>query len=385
MSSMSVFFKPASRLDLPGYPFVELERKASRIKASGKRLFDLSIGDPDLPPPGFVVEAVRDALNDPRSSRYPSSRGDQEVRKCIAEWVKGRFNVEIDPESQVCVLIGAKEGLAQIARAIVNPEDIVTAPEPAYPVYFRTGCRLVEGQLRTLVLDAENGYLPVLEQAAGSRLLYLNYPNNPTGAVASDSFMTELADLVDSEPGLTLAYDMAYSEVCFDKPARSILEFTKRAVEFHSLSKMANATGYRIGFAIGDPDRIAALIRVKEEVDSGAPLPMQRALQAVLSRYEGKKPPDEITAFMEIYRNRKERLTSAVKEMDYQVFNSNATFYVWFKVGDDETSFISAALDKGILLTPGSGFGVAGRGWVRASVTTSDQTIDNAIEAMKDI
>ena len=382
---MKQSFNPASRLKLPRYPFAELELKASRIKASGQQLFDLSIGDPDLPPPAFVVDAVREALNDPRSSRYPSSRGEKEVRRCIADWVKGRFNVEIDHESQVCVLIGAKEGLAQIARAVVNPGDTVAAPEPAYPVYFRAGCQFVEGRLRTLTLDAENDFLPNLIQAAGSKLLYLNYPNNPTGATAPDWFLADLADFVDSEPGLTLAYDMAYSEVCFDGHARSILEFTPRAVEFHSISKMANATGYRVGFAIGDPERIAALIRVKEEIDSGVPLPFQRALQSVLSRYDGRKPPEEISDSMEIYRQRKERLTAAIRHMGFEVFNSTATFYVWFKVGPDETSFVTAALEKGILLTPGSGFGIAGRGWVRASVTTSDQTIDSAIEAMKGI
>lgn len=377
-------FKYANRLDLPAYPFAELERKASRIKASGQPLFDLSIGDPDLPPPAFVVDAVREALRDPRSSRYPSSRGDVELRKCIAEWVKGRFNVELDPESQVCVLIGAKEGLAQIARAVVNPGDTVAAPEPAYPVYYRAGCQLVEGRLRILTLDAGKNYLPDLNQAAGSRLLYLNYPNNPTGATANDEFLANLADFLDSEPGLTLAYDMAYSEVCFDRPARSILEFTPRAVEFHSLSKMANATGYRVGFAIGDPNRIAALTRVKEEIDSGVPLPFQRALQAVLSRYSGKKPPGEISISMEIYRQRKERLTAGIRDLGFEVFNSAATFYVWFNVGKEEISFVNAALERGILLTPGSGFGTAGRGWVRASVTASDETIDNALDVMRD-
>jgi len=183
-------FKVARRLDdLPGYPFAELERKASQLRAEGKPLYDLSIGDPDLEPADFIKDAIRDSINNPKSHYYPSSVGDLDVRKTIAKWYQGRFGVEINPTNQICLLIGAKSGLSQMARAVVNPGDIVAVPDPAYPVYGRAGCRLLDGKLRTLKLKVENGFLPDLEDAQGAKLVYLNYPNNPTGAVATDVFM----------------------------------------------------------------------------------------------------------------------------------------------------------------------------------------------------
>lgn len=376
-------FKPALRLDLPGYPFAELEKQAVKIRASGKPLYDLSIGDPDLMPPDFLTQAIHSSLDEEKAHLYPSSQGDPVVRRSVARWFKGRFNVVVDPETQICILMGAKEGLAQLARAVVNPGDEVGVPDVGYPVYLRSGCRLVEGIPRKLHMDPQNGFLPDLEEARGVKLLFLNYPNNPTGAVATDEFLTSLAKFIEDDPQMTVAFDMAYGEFSFNHPARSLLEFTPNAVEFHSLSKMANATGYRVGFAIGDPERISALIRAKQEVDSGTPLPYQRGLAAVLDRYDGCNPPPDICESREIYRQRRECLIKAVDQLGMTVFRSDATFYVWFKVGTDEMPFISAALDQGVLFTPGSGFGSGGKGWVRASVTTSDDSIDGAIDAIK--
>ncbi|MDP8238991.1 MAG: aminotransferase class I/II-fold pyridoxal phosphate-dependent enzyme [Candidatus Hatepunaea meridiana] len=378
-------FKPAERLNLPGYPFAELERQATAIKASGQPLYDLSIGDPDLPPPKFVVDAVHNALDDPRSHLYPSSRGDYEVRCSVAQWFEGRFGVKLDPDKQVCIIIGAKEGLGQIARAVVNPGDIVAVPEPAYPVYSRAGCKLVDGIQLVLQLDPENGFLPDLSKVKNVKLLYLNYPNNPTGAEVTDDFLMELGKLANANPEMTLVYDMAYSEMCYNRPARSILEFTPNAIEFHSLSKMACATGYRVGFAVGDPDRIAALIRIKEEIDSGVPLPFQKALSAMLDSFKGNKPPTELLEYRRIFSNRKRMLSKALEEHGFYIFRSQATFYVWFKVGDDELPFISNMLKQGVLLTPGSGFGNAGKGWVRASVTSPDEVIQGAIEIIREV
>ncbi len=376
-------FTPAGRLDIPGYPFAELERQAAQLRSAGKPLYNLSIGDPDLDPPGFIVDAARRALDDPQAHQYPSSRGDPAVRRSVARWFQGRFGVELDPDSQVCILIGVKEGLAQLARAVVNPGDEVAVPEPGYPVYSRAGCRLVEGRERTIKLDPRRGFLPDLDQVSGVKLLFLNYPNNPTGATAPDEFLKELANLAESDPALTVAYDMAYSEMCFDRPARSLLEFTPRVVEFHSLSKMANATGYRVGFAVGDPARIAALVRAKEEVDSGPPLPFQRALAALLDSYEGPNPPPEMIETRQVYQRRKRHLTEAIASLGCDVFRSNATFYVWFRVGSDEMPFITEALAQGVILTPGSGFGAGGKGWVRASVTAPDEVIESAAQALR--
>ncbi|MFH0764825.1 MAG: aminotransferase class I/II-fold pyridoxal phosphate-dependent enzyme [Calditrichota bacterium] len=369
-------------MNLPGYPFAALERKAAELRAAGRAIYNFSIGDPDLPPPEYVVNAARIALNEPQAHLYPSSRGNLEVRRSVARWFRLRFNAEVDPSDQVCILIGAKEGLSQIARAVVNRDDIVAVPEPAYPVYARAGCRLVEGQLRVLRLDPENGFLPDLKQAEGSRLVYLNYPNNPTGASATTNFLGQAADLAESDRSLTIAYDMAYSEVYFGSSPQSLLEFTPQAVEFHSLSKMANATGYRVGFAVGEPNRIAALVRVKEEMDSGVPYPFQMALKAALDRYQTAEPPPEVKASLNVYRRRKERLTQALTALGFRVYPSDAGFYVWFQVGTDEMDFISRALDKGILFTPGRGFGESGKGWVRASVTVPDDVLEQAVDIL---
>jgi len=378
-------FKPAQRLNLPAYPFAELERKASAIRANGSRLHDLSIGDPDLPPPQFVIDAVKRALDDPASHTYPSSRGNIDVRKTIAKWFQGRFGVEVDPTSQICITIGGKEALAQFARATVNPGEVVAFPDPCYPVFRRAGTFMLDAIPKRLPLFAENGFLPKLDKIEGVKLLFVNYPNNPTGASATESFLQELAVFADNFPSSSVAYDMAYSEMTFGAPSRSLLEFTPNAVEFHSLSKMANATGYRIGFAIGEPNRIAALVRVKEEMDSGAPLPFQRALQAVLESYDGTVPPPELSANRQRYHKRKQRLESSIKKAGFQLFQTDATFYIWFKVGANELSYTNKLVENHLLLTPGSGFGEGGIGWVRASVTAPDEDIDAAAEIIERI
>ncbi len=376
---MSIF-QPADRLDLPAYPFAELERKAARIRAGGGMLTDLSIGDPDLPPPSFVVEAVKASLDDAASHTYPSSRGNREVRDSVAQWFRGRFGISIDPETEVCITIGGKEALAQFARAVVNAGETVAFPDPCYPVFRRAGTLMLDARPLRLPLDPANGFLPDISRAEEARLLFLNYPNNPTGATAPISFMKELAKFADDHPALSVAYDMAYSEMTFGTPSRSLLEFSPNVVEFHSLSKMANATGYRIGFAVGEPNRIAALVRVKEEMDSGAPLPFQRALQAVLERYDGPTPPAELIENRKIYHSRKQRLETAVKKAGFQVFETDATFYIWFRVGKSEVSYINKLVENGLLLAPGSGFGEGGIGWVRASVTKPDHDIEAAAE-----
>ena len=378
-------FQPADRLDLPGYPFAELERKASEIRAAGKPLYDLSIGDPDLPPPKYITDAVKNALNSSDAHRYPSSRGALEIRESVAHWYQGRFGVSVDPATQICLLIGAKEGLGQLARAIVNPGDVVAVPNPAYPVYGRAGCKLVAGVQRTLMLNVENGFMPSISELQGSKLVFLNYPNNPTGAETNDDFLRKIANIADNNPAMTIAFDMAYSEVYFDEPPPSLLQYTSNAIELHSLSKMANATGFRIGFAVGEPERISALRRMKEENDSGAPLPFQFALKEMLDRYNGIQPPDEVIESNSVVKRRRRIISDALTSAGYEVFKSEATFYIWFKVGGDETEFIDRAIDHGILLTPGSGFGSGGQGWVRASVTAPDEDIEKAAERLSNL
>jgi len=368
---------------MPGYPFAALERQAAALRAEGRRLFDLSIGDPDLRPPQIVLDAVHKALEASPSHRYPSSRGDAEVREAVARWYERRFGVTVDPTREVAILIGAKEGLAQLARAFVEPGDVVAYPDPGYPVYHRAGCRLVDGSPRPLLIRAEEGFIPHLDKASGARLLYLNYPHNPTGATADATFLDQLALLPEADPKLIVAYDMAYGEMTFDDPALSLLARSRRVVEFHSLSKMANATGYRIGFAVGHPDLIAGIVNVKEEIDSGAPVPFQKALAAMLDTYDHDgHPPEWMIANREIYRRRKETIATALESAGWQIFKSKATFYVWFRVGEDESRFAERALEAGVLLSPGCGFGSGGRGWMRASVTAPDEDIALAAEAL---
>jgi len=381
--SLNKEFAPARRLGMPGYPFAELERKAAALRAAGRPVFDLSIGDPDLPPPDYIVEAVRKALDEPAAHCYPSSRGDVQTRRSVARWFKNRFGVELDPASQVVILIGAKEGIAQLARAVVNPGEIVAYTEPGYPVYRRASCFMLDAIPRPISLKVESKFLPDLNAVDGAKLFYLNYPNNPTGAVAPGEFLKEVADLIVSDPSLTVAFDNAYSEMTFGEPSHSLLEFTDQAVEFHSLSKMANATGYRIGFAVGEPKRIAALVRTKEEMDSGAPLPFQRALEALLDRYEGSTPPFSLIETRRIYASRKARLAAAIHSAGHYLFESDAAFYLWYKVGEDETSYIARAVEEGLLATPGSSFGESGRGWVRLSATTSDNSIEGAAKILE--
>jgi len=376
-------FTPAKRLNLPSYPFAELERKAAELRAAGRPIYDLSIGDPDLQPPDYLIEAVRRSLAEPSAHCYPSSRGSLQTRQSVAHWFKGRFGVELDPATQIAILIGAKEGIAQIARAVVNPGEVVAYTEPGYPVYRRAACSMLDAIARPVPLTVERNFLPDLNLAVGSRLFFLNYPNNPTGAVASTAFMKEVADLAESDQGMTVAFDNAYSEMTFGTPSHSILEFTNQAVEFHSLSKMANATGYRIGFAVGEPKRIAALIRVKEEMDSGAPIPFQRALEALLDRYDGINPPTSLIETKRIYAARKARLATAIRTAGHHLFESDAAFYLWYRVGDDETAYIARAVEEGLLATPGSSFGESGRGWVRLSATTANDTIEGAAKILE--
>jgi len=234
-----------------------------------------------------------------------------------------------------------------------------------------------------LPIRIENHFLPDLGEVQNARLLFLNYPNNPTGATAPVDFMKRAAELAEDNQELTIAFDNAYSEMTFGEPSHSILEYSSQAVEFHSLSKMANATGYRVGFAVGEPNHINALVRIKEEMDSGAPLPFQRALAALLERYNGTTPPMELTIAKRIYAERKRKLADVIKKAGFQLFDSDATFYLWFRVGEDETEFTAHAIEAGVLVTPGSGFGGEGRGWIRLSATAPDDSIEQAGEILQ--
>jgi len=370
--------------NIPPYLFAGLEAKAGELKSRGVDLIDLGIADPDLAPVPVIKQALIDHLSDPDAHQYPSSAGDFAVREAIAKWFKGRFDVELDPKNEIAVVIGAKEGIANISRAFVNPGDEVGAPDPGYPVYANGAAILNDAIARKLPLLPENGFLPTLEDAVGVKLLYLNYPNNPTGAVADESFYKKTADFTESNPGTVVAWDAAYSELVFGgfKPP-SLISYTRKAVEFHSLSKMMNVTGYRIGFAVGNPEIIAGLVKVKTQIDSGAPVFIQRAMADALATYNGVNPPADAQKSHEEYGKRKRLMEDGLKSVPgvHEVYCSPATFFIWAKV-DDDVRFVEQAMEKGVILTPGSGFGDSGKGFIRAAVTAPSDRIIEAIERL---
>lgn len=378
--------KTANRLDLlPPYLFAELESKAASLRARGIDLVDLGIADPDLRPPAFLLEAVRKHLDDPDAHQYPTSRGDPDVRRAVARWFLGRFGVELDPAREIVITLGSKEGLADLARAVVDPGDRVGVPDPGYPVYAGAGAALNNALAVPVPLNADRDFLPDLQQIDNIRLLFLNYPNNPTGAVAPEAFYRETAQFAEEYPETLIAWDAAYCELSFAgfRPP-SLLQFTRRAVELHSLSKMMNCTGYRIGFAVGDPEVLDALVRVKTQVDSGAPVFIQRAMAESLERYNGVNPPIEAAQSHSEYGRRKAMLENGLAEIEgvKQVYASPATFFVWAEV-DNDTAFVDMALEKGVILTPGRGFGQQGKGFVRATVTRPGEQIEEALQRLR--
>lgn len=373
-------------LALPTYLFADLEKKATAMKAKGIDLIDLGIGDPDLPPPEFFVESLHTHLDDSDAHLYPTSQGDLKVREAIARWFLGRFNVKLDPEAEICVLIGAKEGLANFSRLIVNPEDKVAVPDPGYPVYGQAGAILNDADAVKLPLNPQKGFTPDLKKAEGCQLLFLNYPNNPTGAVAPQGFFEKVADFAETHQEMMVVHDAAYSEMTFGGyRSPSLLQFTRKTVEFHSLSKLFNATGFRIGFAAGDARIIKPFAALKAQIDSGAPLFIQRAMADGLNMYSGPNPPEEIKHNLLEYERRRGLVEQKLEELGWQVLKSKATFYVWAKVGGGEMDTVQKALNLGVILTPGSGFGNSGKGYVRLALCRSYSRIEEAMARLKQL
>jgi LL-diaminopimelate aminotransferase len=376
----------ADRLSkLPLYLFADLERKAEERRQKGLPIIILGIGDPDLQPPKFLVESLKRHLDEPDVHLYSTSRGNGKVRESIARFFQRRYHVELDPTTEIAVVIGAKEGLANLTRAFVNPGDTVAIPSPSYPVYQGAGTILNGGTARTMLLQPDKGMQPDLEAAKGARMVFLNYPNNPTGAEATDEFFQEVANFADSNPETIIVQDAAYAEMTFSgSVAPSLLQFTRNSIEFHSMSKTLNATGFRIGFAVGHSRLIDGLVQIKAQLDSGAPLFIQRAMAGALEQFDGVTPPKEVQEALKIYGKRRQIFENGLESMGYKVHRSKATFYVWFHVGDD-AAFVEKAINKGVILTPGSGFGIGGKGWVRATMTQPEDQLKQALELLSTI
>ena len=381
--------KLAKRIQkLPPYLFAEISHKVAEKRSQGVDVISFGIGDPDLPTPEHIIESLREASLDPANHRYPETEGLPELRQAIAGWYERRFRVLLEPEREVLPLIGSKEGIGHIALCFIEQGDVALVPDPGYPVYAM-GTLLAGGEAYYLPLREEDGFLPDLEAVPGevlrrARVLWLNYPNNPTGALADIAFF-ERAAAFGREHGLAVLHDGPYSEVAFDGYAPpSFLEAEgarEVGIEFHSLSKSYNMTGWRIGMATGNAESIDALMRVKSNLDSGIPQAIQRMAIAAL---EG--PQDCIAEQNAVYQRRRDRLVEALSKMGLRVRPPQASLYIWPRLPEGQTSiqFAGRLLDDvGVVVTPGIGYGPHGEGYVRISLTIPDERLEEALRRME--
>ena len=373
--------------NLPPYLFARIdEMKAEKVR-QGVDVIDLGIGDPDLATPSPVVDALCTAARDPANHHYPSYAGMPEFRSAVAAWYRNRFGVRLDAGTEVLSLMGSKDGIAHIPEAFVNPDDVVLVPDPGYPVY-RTSTLFAEGRVYEMPLLAENDFLPVLDDiprsiARRARLMFLNYPNNPTSATAPPSFFTRVVDFAQ-EHGTVVVHDNAYSEIAFDGYRAPSFLGTDGAmecgIEMHSLSKTYNMTGWRIGMACGNADVIAGLSRIKTNVDSGVFNAVQHAAIRALTM-----PQDSVREACAIYQKRRDVLVQGLRSLGFDVRVPKATFYVWMHT-DDGMEFARRLLDEaGVVATPGVGFGKSGTEYVRFAITRSVERIEEAIVRMQGI
>ena len=372
---------------LPPYLFKEIDRQKEEVRAKGVDIINLGVGDPDLPTPPHIIEALKKAGEDPANHRYPSYSGMAEFNDAVARWYKQRFGVDLDAGTEVVTLIGSKEGIAHIPLAFINPGDVALVASPGYPVYD-IGTQFAGGVTYFMDLLKENRFLPDLEAissdvAKKAKIMFINYPNNPTAAVATKEFFESVVAFA-REHDVIVCHDAAYSEMAFDgyRPISFLeVEGSKSVgIEFHSLSKTFNMTGWRIGFAVGCPDVIGALGQVKSNIDSGA---FQAVQIAGITALEGDQSCVE--AMRETYAERRDILVAGLRSMGLLVEKPRATFYLWIEVpeGHTSTGFASLLLtEAGIVTTPGNGFGSAGEGYVRMALTVNRERIHEAVERM---
>jgi len=372
---------------LPPYLFVEIDRAKRQALADGRDVIDFGVGDPDRPTFEFIVEAMRRALGDPANHRYPFDEGVPEFRQAVAEFMKRRYGVELDPTTEIITSIGSKDAIAHLPLGVADPAEVVLVPRPGYPVY-NSAAVFAGARPVYLPLTAENGWLPDLdaidaETAAAAKLIYVNYPNNPTAAVADLAWYERLVEWA-REHRVIVAADAAYNEVYFEHAPPSVLEVPgarEVAVEFHSLSKTFNMTGWRIGFVVGNAEIISALAAVKGNVDSGQFNAVQWAGVAALSGYE--RP--EVPAQRELYRARRDALCDGLSRLGYQVQRPAATFYVWARCpeGTDSMTFAKRCLaEADVVFIPGVGFGPSGEGYFRAALTVETDRIEEALDRL---
>ncbi len=373
----------ADRIEnLPPYLFAAIDKAKQEARARGVDVIDLSVGDPDLPTPAHIVEALKQAAEDTSNHQYPSYEGKLTFRTAVADWYKRTFNVDLDPRNEVLTLIGSKEGIAHAPLAFINPGDVALIPDPAYPVY-RTATAFAEGEAVVMPLLKENRFLPDLEAipadvARRAKIMFLNYPNNPIGATADRSFFRELIDFA-REYNIIVMHDNPYSEIYYDgHRSLSLLEIDGAkdvAVEFHSLSKTYNMTGWRIGSVVGNSEVVAGIGKIKSNIDSGTFGAVQDAGIAAL-----QSPKEIVDDIRKIYQHRIEILYQALQDLGLELEKPRATLYLWAWVGGSSIEYAAQLLEKtSIVATPGLGFGKYGEGYIRFSITQQTKRIEEAV------
>ena len=380
-----VSVEPAYRIrHLPPYLFAEIDRMKQKEKKKGTDLIDLSIGDPDIPTPKHIVKAMKRAVENPAHHRYPSYEGMLPYREAVAQWYKKRFDVVLSPENEVLSLIGSKEGIGHIPLAFVNPGDIVLVPSPGYPVYA-VGTLFAGGKSHFMPLLEKNGFLPDLEKIPvavlkKAKLMFINYPNNPTAAGADAKFFRKVIRLA-RQYNIIVCHDASYTEIFYEKRPLSFMEIPGArdvGIEFHSLSKTYNMTGWRIGHAVGNKEILAGLGKIKTNIDSGVFQAVQEAAITALDTDDRV-----LSAIRKTYRERRDTLCEGLTKLGLSLRKPDATFYIWARVPSrfNSMSFVAHILNKaGVLTTPGNGFGSAGEGYVRFALTAPVHRIHEAVE-----
>ncbi|OGO06748.1 MAG: LL-diaminopimelate aminotransferase [Chloroflexi bacterium RBG_13_56_8b] len=365
---------------LPPYLFAQISRKIAEKRAKGEDIVNFGVGDPDIPTPPLIIDRLCKAAKDPANHRYPESEGLPELRQAIAVWYKKRFDVDLDPDKEVLPLIGSKEGIFHIAFCFIDYQDVALVPDPSYPVY-QVSTIMASGSPYYLPLTEENNFLPDLDAVPAyilekARLLWLNYPNNPTGAVADLDFFNRAVAFARRN-NLAICHDGPYSEVTFDgyKPVSFMqAEGAKEiGVEFHSLSKTYNMTGWRIGMVVGNAVMIDALKRLKSNIDSGIPQAIQYAAIEALSG-----PQDCIQEHNAIYQRRRDLVIEVLNNIGLKAQTPKAGLYIWAKVpkGYSSVEFATDLLERvGVVVTPGTGYGKNGEGYIRLSLTIPDASL----------
>lgn len=379
------WIQKADRLkQLPPYLFMEIDRLKAEVQAKGVDIIDLGVGDPDLPTPEHILKRLIQAAQDPKNHRYPSYSGMNDFRGAVAAWYQRRFGVALDPEKECVTLIGSKEGIAHFPLAFLDPGDLALVSSPGYPVYH-IGTLFAGGESYFLPLTKENRFLPDLDRipqevAKRAKILFINYPNNPTAAVADRAFFEKVVRFAQ-ENQVIVCHDAAYSEITYDgfQPL-SFLEIPgakEVGIEFHSLSKTYNMTGWRIGFAVGNDRLIAGLSQIKSNIDSGA----AQAIQwAGIEALEG--PQECLSRINGVYQKRRDLMVEGLQKIGLKVNPPRATFYLWIEVPSGYTSTqttIHLLEQTGIVTTPGNGFGAPGEGYFRISLTVSEQRLEEAV------